>query len=458
MKKFQKYLSVCAVAVMLAPLASCDDDDTVDPYDINYCYIYQPNSNFTKLEYKANGEFLIDVDDPLALKPVRLTKPAPRNINVEMAIDPTLVDEFNKSAEAGKKTYVFLEGASIVNPMLTIPAGEYTSHDPVTVTFGDKKAFQTENTDFVLPIVIRNADGMTISKSSRIFLTFTSTYRANMVNPTIESTINIDTDLENWQSAYTTSTINDILATSWNADDAITVKATVDNSLIDAYNSENNTDYKPLQVSLTPENINIAVGSNKANLGLTLGDYTGIANDEKYLIPVKFSITSGVGAELSSDVAYIKIVKLPLYIINRGSTQPSGCTLIPYEESWTGTINGDASFTENVLATPDDIGQYSWTTTNSQIVIDLASAKTVNVIEHRFWEWYYALNNIKDVQTSIDGNNWTDWGDANIGTYGVCYLEFSKPAKFRYIRWKAGDYSFSDEYGCFYTGLKFYTK
>lgn len=458
MKKFQKYLSVCAVAVMLAPLASCDDDDTVDPYDINYCYIYQPNSNFTKLEYKANGEFLIDVDDPLALKPVRLTKPAPRNINVEMAIDPTLVDEFNKSAEAGKKTYVFLEGASIVNPMLTIPAGEYTSHDPVTVTFGDKKAFQTENTDFVLPIVIRNADGMTISKSSRIFLTFTSTYRANMVNPTVESTINIDTDLENWQSAYTTSTINDILATSWNADDAITVKATVDNSLIDAYNSENNTDYKPLQVSLTPENINIAVGSNKANLGLTLGDYTGIANDEKYLIPVKFSITSGVGAELSSDVAYIKVVKLPLSVIKLGTYMPSGYTHMPYETTWTATSSSDSSFAANVLADADNSQTYAYTETGAQIEVDLGSVKNVSMMEHKFYAWWYALTEIKNVQTSADGVKWTDWGDVSLGSSDTWYVGFSKTAKFRYIRWTAGDYSYDSEYGCYYTGLKFYNK
>lgn len=39
MKKFWHYIAVCAVVATIAPLTSCDDDDTVDPYDINYCYL-----------------------------------------------------------------------------------------------------------------------------------------------------------------------------------------------------------------------------------------------------------------------------------------------------------------------------------------------------------------------------------------------------------------------------------
>ena len=97
MKKFWHYIAVCAVVATIAPLTSCDDDDTVDPYDINYCYLYQPNSTFARLEYKANGEFLIDINDPLALKPVRLTKPAPRDLSVKVGIDPSLVDEYNQA-------------------------------------------------------------------------------------------------------------------------------------------------------------------------------------------------------------------------------------------------------------------------------------------------------------------------------------------------------------------------
>ena len=106
------------------------------PYDINYCYLYQPNSTFARLEYKANGEFLIDINDPLALKPVRLTKPAPRDLSVKVGIDPSLVDEYN---QANNTEYTFLEGASIVNPVLTIPAGQYVSPEVITVTFGDKR-------------------------------------------------------------------------------------------------------------------------------------------------------------------------------------------------------------------------------------------------------------------------------------------------------------------------------
>ncbi|WP_295731188.1 DUF1735 domain-containing protein [uncultured Muribaculum sp.] len=453
MKKFQKYLSVCAVAVMLAPLASCDDDDTVDPYDINYCFIYQPNSTFAQLEYKANGQFLIDINDPLALKPVRLTKPAPRNINVEIAIDPTLVDEYN---QANGTSYVFLEGASIVNPMLTIPQGEYISHDPVTVTFGDKKAFQTENTDLILPIVIRNADGMAISKSSRVFLTFTSTYRANGVTPIADTRITIDPDVDGWESAFTSYTINDFLTTEWAADDAITVKATIDNSLIDAYNSEHNTDYKPLQATIT--DLNIPAGASKANLALTFGDYTGIAQNDKFLVPVKLSITSGAGAELSSDVAYVKVIQLPLEL-ECYSTLPGTYTQIPYESTWSGMLNGDTAIPEEIFTNPKDNTVYLWTPIGSTMAIDLGSVKNVNVMNWNFWLYYYAINSASNIQTSADGQNWSDWGDVTLRTSAGAqynYIKFSKTAKFRYIRWTNGDYAFNSTWEPFYIGIVFY--
>lgn len=454
MKKFLYYIAVCAVAATMAPLTSCDDDDIVDPYDINYCYLYQPNSTFAQLEYKANGQFLIDINDPLALKPVRLTKAAPRDLTVKVAIDPALVDEYN---EANNTEYTFLEGASIVNPVLTIPAGQYLSTEVITVTFGDKKGFQTEATDLMLPIAITDADGQTISKSSRIFLTFSSTYKPNKVVAKHDAAITVDTDVDGWQSAYSTLTISDILTADWNADDPISVKAVIDNSLIDAYNQANASAYQSIQASLANSEVVIPAGSSKGAITLNVGDYTGVANGSEYIIPVKFTFTSGVGAELITDVAYVTISNLPL-ALSRTAMLPSGYTQIAYEDSWTGTLDGDdTDFAEFLLADPNSNSTYIHTNTGSKVVVDLGSTKNVHIMAVSFFQWYYGLYDLLNVETSIDGNAWTKWGDVDVYGNATYYISFSKPANFRYIRWTSGEYAYPS-YEAYYTGIKFYTK
>ena len=455
MKKFWHYIAVCAVAATMAPLTSCDDDDTVDPYDINYCYLYQPNSTFARLEYKANGEFLIDINDPLALKPVRLTKPAPRDLSVKVGIDPSLVDEYN---QANNTEYTFLEGASIVNPVLHIPAGQYISTEVISVSFGDKKGFQTENENLILPITITDADGQTISKSSRIFLTFSSTYKANKVVAKHEAAITVDTDVDGWQSAYSTLTISDILTADWNADDPITVSAVIDNSLIDAYNQANASSYQSIQASLANSEVVIPAGSSKGAITLNVGDYTGVANGSEYIIPVKFTFTSGVGAELTTDVSYITISNLPLEL-TRTAVMPSGYTQIAYEDSWTGSIDGnDTDFAANVLADSDNTGSYVFADPGSKILVDLGSAKTVHMMAVSFFQWFYGASDLLDVETSADGNAWTKWGNVDVYGNQTYYISFSKPATFRYIRWTDGDYSYPTYGMIAHTGIKFYNK
>ena len=124
MKKFWHYIAVCAVVATIAPLTSCDDDDTVDPTTSTTAIYISPIPHSPDWNTRPTVNSFIDINDPLALKPVRLTKPAPRDLSVKVGIDPSLVDEYN---QANNTEYTFLEGASIINPVLTIPAGQYVS-------------------------------------------------------------------------------------------------------------------------------------------------------------------------------------------------------------------------------------------------------------------------------------------------------------------------------------------
>lgn len=221
MKKFWKYIAACAVVASMMPLTACDDDDTVDPYDINYVYLYQPNSTFANVEYKANGDFMSGLTDPLKTVPVRITKPAPSNLQIEVAIDPTLVDEYN---EANGTEYKFLEGARIDNPVMTIAAGEYITPDSITISFGDHSGFMTEESNLILPVVIRSGSGLTISKSSRIFLTFNSTYRPNIVSlTTTEKVFRAALTADNWQDNIKKLTLTDLFRLSYKPYEEVTL-------------------------------------------------------------------------------------------------------------------------------------------------------------------------------------------------------------------------------------------
>lgn len=57
MKKLYKYLFMVVSAVALLPLmTACSDDESTDPYDVNYVYIYSPAETNGEMVY--NGAIL----------------------------------------------------------------------------------------------------------------------------------------------------------------------------------------------------------------------------------------------------------------------------------------------------------------------------------------------------------------------------------------------------------------
>lgn len=62
MKKLYKYLFMVVSAVALLPLmTACSDDESTDPYDVNYVYIYSPTEINGEMVYKGNGTFLTQI-------------------------------------------------------------------------------------------------------------------------------------------------------------------------------------------------------------------------------------------------------------------------------------------------------------------------------------------------------------------------------------------------------------
>ena len=465
-------------------MASCSDDETVDPYTLNYCYVYQPYSTYAQVEYKANGQFLVDIANPLSVMPVRLTKPAPKDMNITVSIDESLVAEYN---EANGTEYVFLTGCSVLNSPLKIKAGEYIStktveqgsvvvdeegneivvtettlvNDSISVSFGDMSGFMTGESDYILPLVITNADGATISKSSRIFLTFSSTYRANKVSSNYTNFVSVDIEADGWQTAYKNLTVDQVFNAQWNADDDIVIGTTIDNSLIAAYNEENATSYVALPgTSLKASSTTIATGSQSGSLQFTLGDYSAVETGTEYLIPVKIELISGEGAELIGDVVYVVVTNIPDELYPTGATNGNvtGFNKLTDTTNWSATVEMTSGTTQSLSHLFNNTAWgYVDTLEGDQISVDLGEVQNISMFQIRFYSGYYAVMSIENVQTSVDGETWKNWGAAELGRQSYWNIEFSKPVQFRYIRWVNG-LQMSAYSEVSYSGLSFFTK
>lgn len=466
MKKIWNYISLsAAVLAVSASLTACSDDDDLGPkqddYSINYAYFYQPDETYAHVEYKANGAFLTDINDPLQLVPVRLTKPAPSDLQLTIAIDQNAVEEYNKANNAD---YKFLEGCSVVNPTMHIAKGEYISEDPITISFGDHSGFQTGDPDLILPVVISSVsdNGVTISKSSRVFLTFTSEYRANIVTPCSYAHV-IDTDVENWETAFKTISIANFITTTWAADEAITVNLSIDNSLISAYNAANGTEYKAIEASLEASQLTLQPGDSTATLNVTLGDYAeGISASDEFLIPVKVAC-SGNGAQLAenSDVIYITVTNfIPTYTISRNYTGKGSLKVYDPEKWYLDYYVPEYDESEDMSIIFEDIDDfYAFVYENDVLTTDFGAVTKVSGFTLDFFAWYYSTTELKSIQTSTDGVNWTEWenvGDPiDIEDISVD-VTFSKAIDARYVKVVIGAPSYSNFYGTVITNLHFY--
>lgn len=424
MKKFWKYIAVCALAVSMIPLTACDDDDAVDPYDINYVYLYQPYSTFASVEYKANGEFLSGLTDPLKTVPVRLTKPAPTDLQIEVAIDPTLVDEYNQENET---EYKFLEGASIVNPIMKIAAGEYITPDSIAINFGDHSGFMTEEPNLILPVVIRSGSGLTISKSSRIFLTFNSTYRPNVLTANrTQQEFRAALTADGWQDKIKKVTLADLFTLSYRPYEEVTLNLAIDQSKVAKYNSDNGTNYQfKSDATLESNAVKIGTDTRDASLSINTGDPTGIANEGEYIIPVTVKSVTGGSVEYDNDIT--------VYVIVRGIARE----ITVHDAFYNGSVIDNPACTVNGSDWSDVINMdsYAYRNIDPGTPMEMDFGKVVNLSSIFVYHYnsYYSAKSA-NLKTSVDGTTWVDWGDVSYTNMKQYYINLNPATNVRYVK------------------------
>lgn len=453
MKKFWKYIFAGVTSVMLMPFAACNDDDTVDPYDINYAYVYQPNSTFARVEYKANGEFITGITDPLKVMPVRSTKPANGNVKIEVAIDPSLVDEYN---EANKTSYKLLEGAEILNPQMIIADGEYVSADSITVGFTDHSGFLTGETDLILPIVIRSAGGgMTISKSSRIFLTFNSTYNPLVISTKQEAKFSACPMIDGWQQNIQSVTVDNAITANYTPFEPVTVDLRIDGSKVNEYNTANGTSYAFKSDARLASN-KITLGTEDLNGSFTInsGSLTDFANGQSYLIPVVVENPQGCRAELTGNtVVYVLLRSTGSELIF--STSEVAGTEFTLPAATTCTVNGSPTYSGNTtwinIINPSKY-DYGYMYRTDIMEINFGQTFNLSAIYFDCWSSSSAPTSIA-LQTSANGTDWFEWETtAWSPAAGKFYINLPFAYNTQYIKFQlpTGGYSIDIE------GLRFY--
>lgn len=153
-------------------VGACSDDESNDPYDINYGFLYAPGVTEHQIKYLDDGSFYQSVDEIEKLVQVRCTRPAPGELKYTVSIDKSLVNAYN---EKNGTDYVFLENARLVNSTLTIKKGEYISSDTLKVTYSDQSEFTNGSKNYIVPVTISSIDGgVTLSENKTFYLTYRS--------------------------------------------------------------------------------------------------------------------------------------------------------------------------------------------------------------------------------------------------------------------------------------------
>ena len=438
-KKFWKYIAIATVTAAMVPFTACDDDSELGPkdkanYEANFVYFDKPSSTYAEVEYKANGDFLSGLTDPLKLVPIRLTKPAPANIKVKAVIDETLVDEYNK---AKGTDYAFLEGATIENPTLTIAAGQYMSADTLLISFGDHSGFINQEKDLILPIVVEGGEGLTQSKSGRLFLTFTSTYRPNYLTiPTQEMMNKVVIMNEGWEETIKTINVNNAFQLSYNPYEEVTVNLAIDESKVAAYNEANGTDYMfKADAKLVSNSLTIGTEANVGSFAIETGDTEGIANEISYIIPVTISSADGAAVELTENKTVYVIIKG----VGREMTQsPSQYTGSKLDNPIACTVDGSDNW-NNYYYWVDIIDNSTWDygyiKVNQLMEIDFGKVVNLTSFYVNNYNTNYAATGLA-LETSVDGSKWIDWGEVTYAKRGTYYINLSAAEDVRYMRIK----------------------
>ena len=232
---------------------------------------------------------------------------------------------------------------------------------------------------------------------------------------------------------------------------AIQVKFAIDNSLVEAYNEKNGTEYAAAPdgvFSLSTDQLTIEADTTSSKEGLALAiSEAGVEQLEpgtEYLIPVVITDSSDADYRPSSNVgcAYY-LVSVTSKLIDEYGTF-DGLTVLD-KTGWTVscTDNGATNLQNIVDGNKNTYARFS-RADNHEVVIDLGGETSFKGIEVYMFRSYYGFN-FYELDYSTDGTTWNGIGTIvnNLSSSIRCVIYGSVSA--RYVRIK-GDFVFNESW------------
>ncbi|MCC8408569.1 DUF1735 domain-containing protein [Mucilaginibacter sp. UR6-1] len=227
---------------------------------------------------------------------------------------------------------------------------------------------------------------------------------------------------------------------------ALKVSFAVDNNLIDAYNTANNTNYVALPgdiLNLNTASVNVPQGQQQSSDSLKIAipnEKLSQLTENTYLLPVKIAAVTGDAAtQVSTNKNVFYVVVTVRVSTSQLYESPTGADMtgdiIANRGSWSATIDKPL-----ILGSPADLFDgntgsfFYYTSANSTLVTDLSETVTgISGIRIKNYFGFYGITNAK-VLISTNGTNWTDLGTATLGGGESQYIKPYKPFNARYIR------------------------
>lgn len=296
-----------------------------------------------------------------------------------------------------------------------------------------------------------------LTPTSEISLAEVNIYKIESEEPTLYALCGTDNTLTGSIAHTPSGSFNgvnaafDVYTTVFSAS-GYTVTASVDNSLIDAYNSANGTSYKSIDESLikianNPATIEANANKTTEQLKVSLeGDLSTLTDKSGYLIPVTFSANGAVTSS-SRGVVYIIVTPVEELFRKNFAFEDIGGSLVEDRLGW--TIEGESDlYTESYQheSLLDGDGNTYVRTWGGPVVFKIDFGKeldvtAVSLLPRQDNPWYASYHPYSiQIEYSEDGNIYTELGTAMqangeiVSFNGAAFAALYGSQKMRYIR------------------------
>lgn len=296
-----------------------------------------------------------------------------------------------------------------------------------------------------------------LTPTSEISLAEVNIYKIESEEPTLYALCGTDNTLTGSIAHTPSGSFNgvnaafDVYTTVFSAS-GYTVTASVDNSLIDAYNSANGTSYKSIDESLikianNPATIEANANKTTEQLKVSLeGDLSTLTDKSGYLIPVTFSANGAVTSS-SRGVVYIIVTPVEELFRKNFAFEDIGGSLVKDRSGW--TIEGESDlYTESYQheSLLDGDGNTYVRTWGGPVVFKIDFGKeldvtAVSLLPRQDNPWYASYHPYSiQIEYSEDGNIYTELGTAMqangeiVSFNGAAFAALYGSQKMRYIR------------------------